>query len=314
MALGSWMGIYISVSDDLMAERREQELLLLMAIMRHCDRLGFCYPGRARLMAMRRISQPVYERRLAFLEERGYVRMTESWDWRRRQPQFDFQVSPLAIYIREEFQEYCQAVFDGFQERDPATEKMLLENHFSTNDSLQKGVQENHFSTNDSQPETEPESLPESETRRSKPDARTRHSNQRGDAGMQQGRNASTMRNGTQRDSAKQPTATQREAHRKNNPQAGGPDEFEALLSPTVDDDRLIQEIKHAVSTTEHQAAAAVATYPREEIVHWLRQTAIRRAKKELGKPGGWFFSMLRKHALPIDIPEPQNKPMDEWF
>lgn len=296
------MGIYISVSDDLMAERREQELLLLMAIMRHCDRLGFCYPGRARLMAMRRISQPVYERRLAFLEERGYVRMTESWDWRRRQPQYDFQLSPRALYVREEFQGYCEAVFDGFQERDFATEKMLLENHFSTNDS---------------QPETEPDAVPESVTRRSQPNARTRHSNQRGkDASKQADRTQSTMRNG-QRDSAKQPTAkATATAHRKNHPQAVPPDgdEFDALLSPTVDDNRLIQEIVHAVSTTEHQARNAIATYPRVEIVHWLRETAIKRSKKELGKPGGWFFAMLKRHGRPIEIPEPANEDMPDYF
>jgi hypothetical protein len=292
MALGSWMGIYISVSDDLMAERREQELLLFMAIARHADRLGFCYPGRARLMAMRRISQPVYERRLSFLEERGYVKMTESYDWRRRQPQYDFQVSPRALYVREEFQDYCERVFDGLEERNTAIEKWLLENHFSTNDS---------------QPETEPDAV----TRRSKPEPetrrRTRDHNQRGDATTQKGRNASTMRNGDQRESANQPTATDAIAHRKNNPQAGGPDEFDSLLSPAVDDDRLVQEIKHAVATTDHQAKQVVETYPREGIVHWLRITAHRRAKGELIKPGGWFFKMLREQVPPLVIPEPNN-------
>jgi hypothetical protein len=284
MASGSWMGIYISVSDDLMAERREQELLLFMAIARHADRLGFCFPGRARLMAMRRISQPVYERRLAFLEERCLVKMTETWDYRRRQAQFDFQVSPRALYVREEFQVYCEEVFDGIQERDFARENWLLENHFSTNDS---------------QPESEPESVPESETNPSQPNPRTRHSNQRGDAGIQRGRNVSTMRNGTQRDSAKQPTAANATAHRKDNPQAGGPnaDEFDKLLSPTVDDDQLADEIRFAVATTPHQARDIVATYQRDGIVHWLKHTAVRRAKGELSNPGGYFYRMVKKHA-----------------
>lgn len=295
MALGSWMGIYISVSDDLMAQRREQELMLLMAIARHADRLGFCYPGRARLMEIRHVSQPVYERRLAFLEEHHHVRVLEGYDWRRRQKQFDFQVSPRVLYVREEFQLYCEQVFDGVEERNLALEKWLLENHFSTNDS---------------QPETEPDALPDSVTRRSEADAVTRLNNQRGNARIQTGRNASTMRNGAQPAAAPQPTANSREAHRENNPQAGGADEFDQLIE--VDDGRLIDEMKHAVATTKHQAKMIVATYPREGIIHWMRITAQRRAKGELSKPGGWFYKMLQMHVEPIETPGP-NGQFETW-
>lgn len=295
MALGSWQGLYNAVVDTLMEERREQELLLLMAIARHADRLGFAFPGRARLMAKRRISQPVYERRLSFLVERDMVRVYEGWDYRRRQVQFDFQVSPRVLYVRPEFQSYCEKVFDAVQERDFALENYLLENHFSTNDS---------------QPETEPDAVPESETRRSQPDAGTSAHNQRGASPRQQLRTPSTMRNGAQRDSAKQPTADNATAHKEKNPQAGGADgdEFSALLSPTVDDDRIVQEIKHVATTTEHQAKNAVATYEREQIVHWLRETAIRRAKHQLKNPGGYFFRMLERYAEPIDLPGPNGQ------
>lgn len=294
MALGSWQGLYNAVIDQLMDERREQELLLLMAIARHADRLGFAFPGRARLMAKRRISQPVYERRLMFLEERGLVRVEETFDYRRRQTQFDFQVSPRCLYVREEFQQYCEEVFDGEKERNFALEKWLLENHFRTNDS---------------QPEVVPESEPDSVNQSQEPDSGTRHHNQRGSAPRQKGRNVSTMRNGVQPAATKQPTATNAIAHRENNPQAGGPtgEEFDQLLSPTIDDDRIVDEIKHAVATTSHQARDIVATYPRDQIVHWLRHTSIRRAKGELKNPGGYFFRMLKKHAPPIDIPEPNN-------
>lgn len=111
-----------------------------------------------------------------------------------------------------------------------------------------------------------------------------------------------TMRN--------QPAATQRTAPQqrqqaqtsKTHPQAGSPDEFAALLASDVDDDRIAKEIVHVVSTTDHQAAAAVATYPREGILHWLEQAARRRAKGTLDKPGGWFFAMLRRHVAPMDM------------
>lgn len=111
---------------------------------------------------------------------------------------------------------------------------------------------------------------------------------------------SSTMRNGLQRDSAKQPKANDATAHRKDNPQAGGPDEFDKLLSPTVDDDQLAQEIRFAVSTTEHQARDIVETFPRDGIVHWLKHAAIRRARGELNNPGGYFYNMLKKHVPPL--------------
>lgn len=286
MALGSWQGLYNAVIDQLMDERRDQELLLLMAIVRYADRLGFCFPGRARLMAKRHISQPIYESRLAFLETRCLVRVEESYDYRRRQAQFDFQISPRVLYVREEFQDYCERIFDQVEERNFRLEKWLLENHFSTNDS---------------QPESEPDAVPESETRLSTQTQEPAKYNQRGKprSSKQQGRTATTMRNVAKPE--EQPTATRREAHRKNHPQAGSSDEFAALLSPDVDDDRIAEEIKHAVSTTLHQAKKAVATYPRDALVYWLEHTAVRRAKGELGNPGAYFFNLL-KRQVPIEI------------
>lgn len=291
MARGSWLGLYNDVIDGMMLQRREQEMLLLMAIAKHCDPFGFCFPGRINLMRIRRISQPVYERRLTFLEDHSYVAVVETYDYRRRQTQFDFQVNPRVLYVREEVQEYCERVFDGDQERDFGFEKSFLEILFRTK-------------------ESQPEALPESETETETASAtrsQTRDNNQLRAASRQQGRNTSTMRN--------QPTATQRTAPQQrqqaqtsnHNPQAGGPDEFTALMAADVDDDRIVKEIVHVVSTTDHQAAAAVATYPREGIVHWLEITARRREKGTLDKPGGFFFKMLQRHVVPIVIPEPQN-------
>lgn len=288
MARGSWQGLYNDVIDGLMLQRREQEMLLLMAIARYCDPFGFCFPGRINLMRTRRISLPVYERRLAFLQDCSYLVVVETYDYRRRQAQYDFQVNPRVLYVREEVQEYCEQVFDGIQERDFAFEKSFLEILFSTK-------------------ESQPEALPESETE-SEPasgtSSITRNHNQLRAASNQQGRNASTMRNRIQ-----PPAGSQREAPpSKNHPQAGGPDEFTALLSPDVDDGRIVSEIVHVVSTTEHQARAAVETYPREGIVHWLEITARRRNKGTLDKPGGYFFAMLRKHIPPINPPGPDGQ------
>lgn len=296
MASGSWMGIYIQVSDDLMAQRREQELLLLMAIARHADRLGFCWPGRARLKALRHTGDKKHDERLAWLMERGYVTMIESYDYRRRQSMCDYQVSPRALYVREEFQDYCESVFDGLQERDFALEKKLLENLFSTKDS-------------------QPESLTRIRNQTQEPDAETRrkttdHNQRSNRAATQQGRNTSTMRNDRQTASTTQPTATDAKRTEKDNPQAGGPD-FDALL--LGNDEMLIKAIMHVASTTEHQAAAAVRDYFPDQIVHCLRTTALRRDRGELKKPGGYFFKMLQSQFRPIDPTMANGQTYQEW-
>ncbi len=292
MALGSWQGLYNAVVDQLMDERRDQELLLLMAIVRYADRLGFCFPGRARLMAKRHISQPIYEARLAFLEKRCLVRVEESYDYRRRQAQFDFQISPRVLYVREEFQDYCERIFDQVEERNFRLEKWLLENHFSTNDS---------------QPESEPDVVPESDPDSVNQTQEPASYNQRGKprSPKQEKRTTTTMRSQPSADQTA--NGSQTRSAQKNHPQAGSAAEFAALLSPDVDDDRIAQEIKHAVATTLHQAKKAVATYPRDAIVYWLEHTAIRRAKGELGNPGAYFFKILT-----TQVPYPEDK-MPLW-
>lgn len=295
MAIGSWMGIYIQVSDDLMAQRREQELLLLMAIARHADRLGFCWPGRARLKAMRHAGDKKHDERLAWLMERGYVTMIESYDYRRRQTMCDYQVSPRALYVREEFQEYCEAVFDGVQERDFALEKKLLENLFSTKDS-------------------QPESLTRIRNQTQETDAETRrkttdHNQRSNRAETQKGLNPSTMRN-SQTPSGEQPTATNAK-RTENNPPTWGPDMDALLLG---DDEMLIKAIMHVASTTQHQAAAAVRDYFPDQIVHCLKATALRRDRGELKKPGGYFFKMLHTQFRSIDDPvEPNGQTYQDW-
>jgi hypothetical protein len=95
---------------------------------------------------------------------------------------------------------------------------------------------------------------------------------------------------------------------REENPVVRESDEFHTLLSPDVDDDQIADEIRLGVGTSPAKAADAVATYPREELVYWLEQCARRRQKGTVGKPGGWFFTMLKKHARPKNIPGPNGQ------
>jgi len=289
MALGSWQGLYNTVILDLMAQRRERELLLLMAIARFADPLGFAFPGRARLEARRRVSKQKHLMRETWLVENGLLAVENVYNLYRRQEEPHFQISPQALYIRDEFVPYCHAVFTSQRVRDFVLEKALL-----VTLSREK----------ESQPDALPESEPEPE-----PDAvsslKTRENNQRAPFRKRtQGRTTGNVRRNARPDqpaAANQPAATQ---NRKNQPPGGvsAEDEFSALLSPTIDDSRIVAEIQHVATTTPHQAAHLVKVYPREAIVHWLRICAVRRSKGELKNPGGWFFRTLQSNTpLPIE-------------
>lgn len=308
MARGSWQGLYNDVIDGLMLRRHEQELLLLMAIARYCDPFGFCFPGRINLMRARRISQPVYERRLGWLQENSYVVVIETYDYRRRQTQWDFQINPRVLYVREEVQEYCERVFDAVQERDFDFEKRFLEILFSTKESSEKGSLEILLRTKESQTEVVPESETETEPA-SGTSSKTRNHNQLSAAPRQTGRNAPTMRNGAKPE--KQPKAKPAIAHRENDPQAGPP-AFD-LDMPILDRELLIKAIMHVASTTEHQAREAVDTYPLDNVMHWLRNTALRRERGQLKKPGGYFFRMLTMHSQPIEPMMPNGQTYQDF-
>jgi hypothetical protein len=290
MALGSWTGIYGHVIEELMDQRKEQELLLLLAIQKHCDPFGFCFPGRAKLKRLRHCGDKKFDERMAFLEG-SYIVTTQTYNARRRQYEPDYQVSPRVLYVRSEIQEYCEMIFDGVQERDFALEKNFIENILSLK-------------------ESQPEALPESGTRRSKPASgtspKTRQHNQLRNGAQNQAQ-GSTMRNGAQPENSD--SNQRRPAQpREENPVVRESDEFHTLLSPDVDDDQIADEIRLGVGTSPAQAADAVATYPREELVYWLEQCARRRQKGTVGKPGGWFFTMLKKHARPKNIPGPNGQ------
>lgn len=314
MALGSWQSLYNEVVLDLMAQHRERELLLLMAINTHSNPFGFCFPGRGRLMDIRHCSKKTEREAEEWLVSNGYITV-EDVDI----PMFGmsrpfYQISPRVLYVREELQEYCEAVFDGARGRDLAWENKINTMLRSAKDLgglILSSTKESGglilFSTKESQPDNQIQN-PDPETSVSNQSHNQTH-NQRA-AQKQKQRNTTTMRNGPP-DQSEAPKSQRRKAQdRKNEPPGGGSagDEFEALLSPTVDDARIIQEIRHVASTTEYQAQEVVDTYTRATIVYWLRRAAQRRQKGTLSSPGGWFFSSLRKRGERIDAPGPNGQ------
>lgn len=271
MALASWTGLYTPVVQSLMRQKRIKELLLLQTISQHADPFGFAFPGPKALMGLMRCSKKTLEGLSAFLEEGEYIKIYRTYNPRRGKTDTDYQINPCVLYVRDELQGYCQALWDG-GERDFRAEKIY---------------RQNLSSTKESQPESESESESESVTR-------IRNQSQH-------------HHTPTKKNDARPMTTRQREAQQnqrpqaqdsKDNPQAGGAlpkrdlTPFRKALA-TLDDEQLAQDIKLTVGTQISQARYAVATYNRAQLCVVLELVRQKRGRGELAKPGGYFFATL---------------------
>lgn len=274
MALAPWTGLYTPVVQSLMRAKRIKELMLLQAIAQHADPFGFAFPGPKALLSLVRCSKRTLEALLSFLEDGNYIKIFKTYNPRRGKTDTDFQINPQVLYVREEIQAYCEALWMG-AERDFSAEK---------------NYRGNLFSTKDSQPESESESEPDS-------GFRVTNQSQHQQRAMKTS-GAPRVTTG-QRESA---TPQHRQVHdNEKNPQAARPDARAPKRDlapyrkpfPTLDDEQLAQDIKIAVATQASLARWAIATYPRSEVLIALELTKQKRSRGELLKPGGYFFAIL---------------------
>lgn len=278
MALASWTALYTPVVQDLMKAKRIKELLLLQTIAQHADPFGFAFPGVKALKSLMRCSKATLDRLMTFLVEGEYIKIYETYNPRRGKTDTDFQVSPCVLYVRDEFQAYCEALWMG-QERDFSTEKKFLGN-------LSR--------TKESQPDSESESVPDSENRLM---------NQNQHHHPAKSKPAPTaprpLTTGQQRERAtpqRQPAQTEKTTP----PEGAAKRDLSPYRKPfaTLDDEDLAQDIKLTVGTQLTQARYAVATYDRAELRIALELTRQKRARGEVGKPGGYFFAMLENGVI----------------
>src|ERR1041384_7315779 len=113
MALASWTGLYTPVVQSLMRQKRIKELLALQVIAQHADPFGFAFPGAKTFRSLIRCSNVTLDGLLAFLEEYEYIKIYKTHNPRRGKTDIDFQINPRVLYVRDELQGYCEALWDG---------------------------------------------------------------------------------------------------------------------------------------------------------------------------------------------------------
>ena len=105
MAYGSFAPIYIHIEKAFVANGRRLELEVFKGLAWFADAYGFCYPGLKRLATTIHRGERTVERALNDLIAWNLVKMhvTEN-RLRRGKTQIDFQLNPMALYIREELE------------------------------------------------------------------------------------------------------------------------------------------------------------------------------------------------------------------
>lgn len=113
MALSSWNALYTHYEQKFMLKRQWKQLSLLKVFTQHADCFGLSYPGDDRIKELTGIgSTAQLNEYLQFLVDGEYIKVWETWNGRRKKWDRDFQVSPLVMYIREEYQGYCEMIWN----------------------------------------------------------------------------------------------------------------------------------------------------------------------------------------------------------
>ncbi len=289
MALASWTGLYGHVIRDMMRKKQIKELALLQLIATCADPFGFGFPGPKLLLPLMHCSKATLSRLMTLLEEHQYIKIYETSNPYRGTKSVDIQVNPRVMYVREEIQAYCDGLWDG-EFRDSFVEKRF---------------RENLFSTKESQPESESESLPDSESSESN---QSQHHQRPLRANAVPPVTTGHAKKPTKQRESAIPSQRPPAQSEKPNPQAGGAARPKRDLTPyrkplsTMDDEDLAQDIKLTIGTQLTQARWAVTTFNRSELCIALELTRQKASRGELGKPGGYFFAMLENGViLPSD-------------
>lgn len=126
MALSSWNALYTHIEQKFMLKRQWRQLHLLKVLTQHADCFGLSYPGDDRIQELTGIGTTAQlNEHMQFLVDGEYIKVWETWNGRRKKWDRDFQVSPLVMYIREEYQGYCEHIWHT-GERDYELESAIV--------------------------------------------------------------------------------------------------------------------------------------------------------------------------------------------
>lgn len=299
MALSSWNALYTKVEQKFMKRRQWRQLHLLKVFVQHADPFGLSYPGEDLIKELTGIGTTAQiNENLLFLTDGEYIKLWDTWNPRHRVYETDYQVSPWMMYIREEYQGYCEHVWRT-GERDYGLENAIV-------------IKLN------GQPTSEPESEPTSFNQH-----QNQHHQPPNIAAKQQGLPLADDDYETQvpeppkQRQRRRATGTGRSTE-KENPQARGPVpdkiDFRKYRSalPRPDDEDRAQDLHTVLRVKLLQARGLVANFGRDQVEVAARAVKDAMDKGQCLNPPGLLTYLLKKGGSSSDdkklYPTPAEK------
>lgn len=239
MALGSWNALYTVIEQKFMRKRQWRQLHLLKVFVQHADSFGFSYPGPDLISDLTGIgTTKQINETLEWLRDGEYIKVWETWNPRRKVWDIDYQVSPLAMYIREELQGYAEKVWhSGERDFDYEQDYVIKRNGQPT-----------------PEPESEPTSVNQHQNQHHHPSKMLSKAQKQEGQGETTGKTTRKRKTGISRSTEKE------------NPQAGGPvppekQDLRRYHSPLASGEDRAQDLHLMFKVRINQARALIADY-----------------------------------------------------
>jgi hypothetical protein len=277
MAVSSWNALYTVIEQKFMRKRQWRQLHLLKVFVQHADPFGLSFPGPdliSELTGIGTIKQ--INETLEWLVDGEYVKVWEHWNRYKRIWETEYQVSPLVMYIREDFQGYAEKVWMT-GERDFDHEDVLI------------------VIKRNGQPSSEPESEPTSVNQ---------HQNQHHHPAkmLLERKTPEAPPVTTGKTARKRKTGISRSAE-KENPQAGGPVPPEKIdlrryHSPLPSGEDRAQDLKLMFNVRINQARALIANYDAGVIEAAARAVLDAMEKGTCKSPPALLTAIVKRGAI----------------
>jgi hypothetical protein len=312
MAYGSFAPIYIHIEKAFVANGRRLELEVFKGLAWFADAYGFCYPGLKRLATTIHRGERTVERALNDLIAWNLVKMhvTEN-RLRRGKTQIDFQLNPMALYIREELEPVS---WEAWGQNRVITAPFSVEiEKVSVELNLRESQPDRtRLSNQNQEPKPRPKHNPQTE-----PQPRTlKNSVESDDSDTAQRTAQNSALAQTQRKSAStQPDEVGVAESLKDSAAAADGDapakKLTVYASPLADFDseQLAQYLRTHLPTQLKQARALVDTYGIEHVnkgIEWLNE---RRRVAPVQNPAGLFVWAIQNGEIPKPLAVMSDNP-----
>ena len=269
-----------------MRKRQWRQLHLLKVFVQHADPFGLSYPGEDLLKDLTGIGTTAQiNENLLFLTDGEYLKVWETWNPRRRIWDYDYQVSPFVMYIREDLQGYAERLWIT-GERDYELENGIV-------------IKLN------GQPSPEPESEPTSVTNNTNHHHHpTNISAKRKGQGVGSGNDYETETAEPPKQRRRRKTTGTGRSTEKENPQAVPPAKLDGRKYrsplPHAQEDQA-QDLHTMLRLRIHQARGLVANYPADVIDAAKRAVLHGMEKGTVIDPPALFSHLVKKAAVSAD-------------